>query len=50
MSLELLREQLQENLMRYLSMLSGVDLDDDRDHVIDDICQVVVDTFKEFEV
>jgi hypothetical protein len=47
MSLELLKEQLQENLISYLSMLSGVDLDDDRDHVIDDICQVVVDTFKE---
>ena len=43
MSYELLREQLQENLISYLSMLSGVDLDDDRDHVIDDICQIVVD-------
>ncbi len=41
-----LQEQLQENLISYLSMLSGVDLDDDRDHVIDDICQIVVDTFR----
>jgi hypothetical protein len=48
--LDLVREQLQENLISYLSMLSGVDLDDDRDHVIDDICQIVVDTFKELEV
>jgi hypothetical protein len=45
--MKLVVEQLQENLISYLSMLSGVDLDDDRDHVIDDICQVVVDTFKE---
>ena len=45
--LDLVREQLQENLISYLSMLGGVDLDDDRDHVIDDICQIVVDTFKE---
>jgi hypothetical protein len=50
MNLELLREQLQENLISYLSMLSGVDLDDDKDHVIDDICQIVVDTFKEVAV
>jgi hypothetical protein len=50
MNLELLKEQLQENLISYLSMLSGVDLDDDRDHVIDDTCQIVVDTFKEVGV
>ena len=50
MSLELLREQLQESIISYLSMLSGMDLDDDRDHVIDDICQIVVDTFKEVGV
>ena len=44
--MKLVVEQLQENLISYLSMLSGVDLDDDRDHVIDDICQIVVDTFR----
>ena len=50
MSYELLREQLQENLISYLSSLEGVDLDDDKDHVIDDICQIVVNTFKEVGV
>jgi hypothetical protein len=48
--MKLVVEQLQENLISYLSMLSGVDLDDDRDHVIDDTCQIVVDTFKEVGV
>jgi len=48
--MKLVVEQLQENLISYLSMLSGVDLDDDRDHVIDDICQIVVDAFKEVGV
>ena len=50
MSYELLREQLQENLISYLSSLDGVDLDDDKGFVLDDICQIVVNTFKEFEV
>jgi hypothetical protein len=47
MSYELLREQLQENLISYLSILEGVDLDDDKGSVLDDVCQIVVDTFKE---
>jgi len=47
MNIELLKEQLQDYLVVYLSVLSGVDLEDDRDHVLDDICQIVVDTFKE---
>jgi len=47
MSYELLREQLQENLISYLSILEGVDLDDDKGSVLYDVCQIVVDTFKE---
>ena len=50
MSYELLREQLQENLISYLSILEGVDLDDDKGSVLDDVCQIVVTTFKELEV
>lgn len=45
--LEFIREQLQENLISYLSILEGVDLDDDKGSVLDDVCQIVVDTFKE---
>ena len=50
MNLELLREQLQENLISYLSILEGVDLDDDKGSVLDDVYQIVVNTFKELEV
>jgi len=47
MSIELLREQLQENLISYLSILEGVDLDDDKGSVLDDVCQIVVDTIND---
>lgn len=50
MSIELLREKLQENLISYLSILEGVDLDDDKGSVLDDVCQIVVDTFKGVEL
>ena len=45
--MKLVVEQLQENLISYLSILEGVDLDDDKGSVLDDVCQIVVDTFKE---
>ena len=48
--MKLVVEQLQENLISYLSILEGVDLDDDKGSVLDDVCQIVVDTFKELEV
>ena len=47
MSIQMLREQPQENLISYLSISEGVDLDDDKGSVLDDVCQIVVDTFKE---
>ncbi len=40
--MKLVVEQLQENLMTFLDGMS--------DEVLDGVCQVVVDTFKEFEV
>jgi hypothetical protein len=42
MTNELLREQLQYNLVSYLDGMS--------DEILDGVCQVVLDTFKEFEV
>jgi len=48
--MKLVVEQLQENLISYLSILEGVDLDDDKGSVLDDVCQIVVDTFKEVGV
>ena len=45
MNLELLREQLQENLISYMDTVQSQYLDIDRQWVYDDICQVVVDTF-----
>ncbi len=47
MSIELLREQLQENIITILDDYQGYDIDS---LMIDKICQIVVDTFKEFEV
>jgi len=47
MSMELLREQLQENIITILDDYQGYDIDS---LMIDKICQIVVDTFKEFEV
>lgn len=47
MSIELLREQLQENLMTFLDDRQGYEIDS---LIIDNICQVVVETFKELEV
>jgi hypothetical protein len=41
--LELLREQLQENLLTHLDFCKTL-------INLDHVCQVVVDTFKEFEV
>jgi hypothetical protein len=43
MSLELLKEQLQENLLTHLDFCKTL-------INLDHVCQVVVDTFKEFEV
>ncbi len=40
--MKLVVEQLQENLMTFLDGMS--------DEVLDGVCQVVVDTFKELEV
>ena len=48
MSNELLREQLQENLITYLSDKLSDDIVED--YIISDVCQIVVDTFKELEV
>lgn len=42
MNLELLREQLQENLVIYLDGMS--------DEMLDGVCQIIVSTFKELEV
>ena len=47
MNLEL-REQLQENLVTYLSDKLSDDVIED--YIISDVCQIVVDTFKELEV
>jgi hypothetical protein len=47
MNLELLREQLQENLITVFDDYIGYDIDSS---MIDKMCQVVVDTFKELEV
>ena len=47
MNLELLREQLQENLITVFDDYQGYEIDS---LVIDKMCQVVVDTFKELEV
>jgi hypothetical protein len=47
MNLELLREQLQENLITVFDDYVGYDIDSS---MIDKMCQVVVDTFKELEV
>jgi hypothetical protein len=52
MNLELLREQLQENLISYLETVVACDHHDSYlyDGVIDTACQIVVDTFKEVGV
>ena len=42
MNLELLREQLQENLVIYLDGMS--------DEMLDGVCQIIVSTFNELEV
>jgi hypothetical protein len=47
MNLELLREQLQENLITVFDDYIGYDIDSS---MIDKMCQVVVDTFKEVGV
>ena len=47
MSLEELREQLQENLISYMDTVQSQFLDIDRQWVYDDMCQVVVDTFND---
>ena len=51
-SLELLREQLQENLISYLETVVACEFHDSYlyDGVIDTVCQIVVDTFKEVGV
>ena len=50
MSLELLREQLQENILSYMDTVQSQFLDIDRNWVYDDLCEVVVSTFRELEV
>ena len=45
MNLELLREQLQENLISYMDTVQPQYLEIDRQWVYDDLCQVVIDTF-----
>ena len=47
MNLELLREQLQENIMIFLDDKQGYEIDS---LIIDNVCQVVVETFRELEV
>jgi len=47
MTLEDLREQIQENLLTYMDTVQSQYLDIDRQWVYDDLCQVVVDTFNE---
>ena len=47
MTLEDLREQLQENLISYMDTVQSQFLDIDRQWVYDDMCQVVVDTFND---
>jgi len=47
MSLEELREQLQENLISYMDTVQSQFLDIDRQWVYVDMCQVVVDTFND---
>jgi hypothetical protein len=49
MSYELLREQLQENLISYMTEVNACEFHDsyiDPD-VLDTVCQIVVNTFKE---
>ena len=50
--LDLVREQLQENLISYLETVVACDHHDSYlyDGVIDTACQIVVDTFKEVGV
>lgn len=50
--LELLKEQLQENLISYLETVVACDHHESYlyDGVIDTACQIVVDTFKELLV
>jgi len=47
MTLNELREQIQENLHTYMDTVQSSYLDEDRQWVYDDMCQVVVDTFDE---
>ena len=47
MTLNDLREQLQENILSYMDTVQSQYLDIDRQWVYDDLCQVVVDTFDE---
>jgi hypothetical protein len=48
--LDLLKEQLQENILSYMDTVQSQFLDIDRNWVYDDLCQVVVNTFRELEV
>ena len=48
--LDLLREQLQENILSYMDSVQSQFLDIDRNWVYDDLCEVVVNTFRELEV
>jgi hypothetical protein len=45
--MKLVVEQLQENLMTFLDDKQGYEIDS---LIIDNVCQVVVETFKELEV
>ena len=45
MTLNELKEQIQENILTYMDSVESSYLDTDRQWVYDDLCQVIVDTF-----
>jgi len=47
MTLDELREQLQENVLTYMDTVESNYLEIDRQWVYDDLCQVIVDTFND---
>ena len=47
MTLDELREQLQENVLTFMDTVESNYLEIDRQWVYDDLCQVIVDTFND---
>jgi len=47
MTLDELKEQLQENILTYMDTVESNYLEIDRQWVYDDLCQVIVDTFND---